>query len=148
MRAVIDNDRYLCVMIPTIKRRNLSDYEKITCKSCSYGDSEFSCLQLQLQQVYIHLNLDWEKSSLLVTTENTTQVFSAFLNKNTCSHTQGSSAGTTPVLLTWKVPFLCFWRDQSGAFNGLWWKIPSHWCFHLELSSLRSEFPFFSQTLP
>ena len=80
MRAVVHSEKYLCVTVPTIKGRDLDDYEEITkCKSCSYVDLEFSHPQLQLQHVYIHLDLDWEKSSLLITTENATHKYSLFL---------------------------------------------------------------------
>jgi len=36
MQAVMNNDGYLCMTIPIIKRRDLGDYKKITtCRSCS-----------------------------------------------------------------------------------------------------------------
>jgi len=42
----MDSGEYLCMTIPTIKWRDLDDYEEITCKSCSYGDLKFSHPQL------------------------------------------------------------------------------------------------------
>ena len=49
MWVVMNSGRYLCVTIPTIKRRDLSGYEKITtCKSYRYRDPEFLRPQLQL----------------------------------------------------------------------------------------------------
>jgi len=53
MRAVMDSGRYLCMTIPTIKRRDLGGYEEITkCKLCSYDDLKFSHPQLQLRYIY------------------------------------------------------------------------------------------------
>ena len=42
------------------------------CKSCSYGDPKFSHPQLQLQQIYLDLDLHRKRGSLLITTKNTT----------------------------------------------------------------------------
>jgi len=51
MRVIMDSDGYHCMTIPTIKRRELGCYEKITtCKSCSNGDPKYLCHQLQSQQ--------------------------------------------------------------------------------------------------
>jgi len=77
MRAMMDNSRYLCVMIQTFKRYDLGDYEKITtCKSYSYRDLKYSHHQLQLQQVYLHLDLHREMGSVLITTKNITHKYS------------------------------------------------------------------------
>jgi len=74
MRVVMDGGGYLCVIIPTIKRRDLGGYKKVTtCKSCSYRDLKFLHPQWQLQQVYLHLDLHRERGLFLITTENTTR---------------------------------------------------------------------------
>jgi len=60
----------------------------------------------QPRQIYIHLLLRQEGGSLLITTKNTTHKYSLLSsNKDTYSHARGSSVGTTPILLTWKVFF-------------------------------------------
>ena len=57
----MDNGRYLCMAIPTIKRRDLNGYEKITtCKLCSYGDPKYLHHPLQLQHIYLHIDLHRE----------------------------------------------------------------------------------------
>ena len=42
MQAIMDSDENLCMMIPTIKRRDLSGYKEIiTCESCSYVNPKY-----------------------------------------------------------------------------------------------------------
>jgi len=73
MRVVMDGSEYPYVIIPIIKRPDLGGYKKIsTCKLWSYGYLKFSHPQLQLQQVYLYLDLYGQKGSLLNTTENIT----------------------------------------------------------------------------
>ena len=62
MRVVVDGDKYLCMIMPTIKQRDLGGYEKITtCKSRSCGDPKYSYHQLWLHRVYVYLDLYRER---------------------------------------------------------------------------------------
>ena len=52
MRGVMSSSGYLCMAIPTIKRRDLDSYKEIiTCKSWSYVDSKYSHSQWQFKRV-------------------------------------------------------------------------------------------------
>ena len=54
----MDDGGYLDMLIPTIKRNNLSGYEKIPmCKSCSCENSRSPHYQLQRYRVLIHLKI-------------------------------------------------------------------------------------------
>jgi len=152
MRAVMDSDGYLCVMIPTIKRCGLGSYEEIImCKSCNYGDPEFSRPQLQLQQIYIHLDLNWEKNSFLITTGNITHNYSLL---SSSKDTILTSEGFRPA------PHWCSWPERYSSlfsiFDKINWECSAvcggnftpHWCFRWDFLSLRSEFPPLRQTLP
>ena len=62
MQTVTDNDRYLCIAIPTIKQRDLGGYEKITpCKSYSYEDLKLSAPSITIPTIKRHDLGDYEE---------------------------------------------------------------------------------------
>ena len=79
-------------------------------KSCSYEDLRYLHPHQQPWQVQIRLFLHRKRIHFLLSPKPPhTQAFSLLsLNEDTHSHARGFLAGTTPVLLTWKVfSFLC-----------------------------------------
>ena len=72
MRVVMNSGEYICMVIPTIKQRDLGGYKKIiTCKSCSYIDSTYLHSQWQLRRIKIRLHLHQEGGWLLIIASNT-----------------------------------------------------------------------------
>ena len=100
MRDVMDSCRYRCIIIPTIKRRDLGGYEEITCQSCSCSDPKYPCVHQLLSHVLIFLLLQRGSGSLLITTKNTTEQSLFFLSMRI-------------LVLTlegfWPVPNRCSW---------------------------------------
>jgi len=62
----MNSSRYICISIPTIRRSNLNNYEKIaTCKSYNYENLKYLRHQSQRHIVFIHLEVHREKRETL-----------------------------------------------------------------------------------
>jgi len=58
----MDDDEYLCISIPTIKRNNLDSYEEIAmCESFNYGDLKYLRHQSQHHMIFLHLEVHRER---------------------------------------------------------------------------------------
>ena len=131
MRVVINSDRYLCIMIPTIKRRNLGDYEESQLANHAVMEIWNIRTIINNSNRYIDASISMEKEVSFwlpsKTLHKSTFSLASAHNEDSHSPARGFSAATTPGLLTWKVffPFLYFWQNQSGASDHLWRKIPT-----------------------